>query len=114
MSSGPRETTEAALRRLRQHFVANLSSTTAQLETLAASVEPGPDADLALTALGQQLHRLRGTAGTFGFVAAAALAADMESQVQIWQAGDTQDDAGHRSARVRRFIQEFARACGAT
>lgn len=86
----------------------------ATLEGLAGRIERGPDAAAALTELGKQLHRLRGTAGTFGFAAAAALAGDMEAEVKLWQAAVPEHDAAQRSARVRRFIREFSGACGAT
>jgi chemotaxis protein histidine kinase CheA len=113
MSSVRRETTEAALQRLRQHFVENLSGTTAALEGLADRVEPGPDTGAALTELRKQLHRLRGTAGTFGFAAAAALVEEMEAEVEIWHAAGAKQVAGQRRARVLQFIRDFSSACGA-
>lgn len=114
MSSGRRETTEAALQRLRQHFVDNLSGTTAAVEELAGRVEPGRDADAAMSELAKQLHRIRGTAGTFGFAAAAALVEEMEAEMETWRTALPEQAAGQRSTRVLRFIRDFNSACGVT
>ena len=114
MTAERRETTEAALQRLRQHFLGNLDGTTVILEDLAGRVQPGPDAAAALAELARQLHRLRGTAGTFGLSAAAALAGDLEGEVEAWREDHDEPEPGARAARLRRFIRDFRGACGAT
>jgi HPt (histidine-containing phosphotransfer) domain-containing protein len=107
-----RANAEAAMEKLRHHFLGNVESTTAGLERLAQRLDAEEDATDCLAMLGKELHRLRGTAGTFGFSAASALAGEMEDEVEQWKGSAQGLKAGQRSARVRRFIREFSAACG--
>jgi HPt (histidine-containing phosphotransfer) domain-containing protein len=98
-----------ALRLLHERFRAASPATLARLRTLAAALAPAPDAPEALETLRRELHRVHGTAGSYGFKLASQLAADMEQQVIRWGKSPTleRDD---RVEILGTFIDELAGA----
>jgi chemotaxis protein histidine kinase CheA len=104
-SSDPHE----ALRLLRERFRAASPATLSRLRTLAAALASAPSAPDALDALRRDLHRLNGTAGSYGFKLASHLAAEMERQVLRWG----KDPSLERDDRVEilgTFIEALATA----
>lgn len=104
-----------ALRGLQQRFAANADATLAEYAALADRLRETPGDRAPVEALARQLHRLRGTAGSYGFHSASALAGRFEITVQAWLAepGDgvaSQEVANSttREAATRAFIAELA------
>lgn len=99
-----------ALRGLQQRFAANADTTLAEYAALADRIREAPGDREPIEALARQLHRLRGTAGSYGFHSASALAGRFETTVQAWLAEprDAAADAATREAATRAFIAELA------
>ncbi len=104
------DSTQEALARLRDDFAGRLDGTVATLTGLAERIEVTETQVAALAELQRELHRIRGTAGTFGFTGAARLAAEMERAVETWrlESGGNMATAKEQAARVRQFIALFA------
>jgi chemotaxis protein histidine kinase CheA len=75
----------------------------AAFEDLAAQLAASPDAPEALAALRGTLHRVRGTAGSYGFAEASQLAAALEERAARW-AEDPRLDVDRRSILVLDFV----------
>ncbi|MFN0099721.1 MAG: Hpt domain-containing protein [Gemmatimonadaceae bacterium] len=103
-----------ALRGLQQRFATNADATLAEYRALADRLREAPGDREPLEALARHLHRLRGTAGSYGFHAASALAGRFEATVLDWLAaspdGGIDGGAGvmAREAATRLFIAELA------
>ncbi|MCC7002108.1 MAG: Hpt domain-containing protein [Gemmatimonadaceae bacterium] len=100
-----------ALRGLQQRFAANAEATLAEYAALADRLREAPGDREPIEALARQLHRLRGTAGSYGFHSASALAARFETTVQAWLDEPPQDALANAAARevaTRAFIAELA------
>ena len=95
-----------ALRLLRERFRAASPATVARLRGLAAALSGSPDAPDAIDALRRELHRVHGTAGSYGFKAASQLAAAMEERVVRWAKtpGLERDD---RQGLLEEFFREL-------
>jgi CheY-like chemotaxis protein len=74
-------------------------------ERLVAS---GDDRD-ALEALRRDAHRLRGSAGSFGFPQATVVAAELEDAAKEWLEHPA-NGAAHRGAAARSFVRRLAAA----
>ena len=86
-----------ALAALRRHYLANSAPrTVAQLRELGARLTEHPEAPEVLTAVRRELHRVRGTSGTYGFTEAAALCGAMEVRALAWAEGRDRQDAAAR------------------
>lgn len=109
MTSDRRESTEAALARLRDLFVARVPESLSTLTALADRLDMDAADNAALLELERELHRLRGTAGTFGFIEAARLAGELEETVKTWRLEGVGEAGDSTSARLRRFIYAFDR-----
>jgi chemotaxis protein histidine kinase CheA len=96
-----------ALRGLQQRFAANADATLAEYAALADRLRESPGDRASVEALARQLHRLRGTAGSYGFHSASALAGRFENTVQSWLAEPPLDAAAPEAA-TRAFIAELA------
>lgn len=101
--------TEAALARLRELFVGRLGEALANMSSLAELLDADGGNQTALAELERELHRLRGTAGTFGFTEAARLAGEMEDTVAAWRVDPSNPAHGAIARSVRLFIHEFDR-----
>jgi DNA-binding response OmpR family regulator len=73
-----------ALAALREHFRASSGPIVATFERLAAQLTTAPTAPRALEALKRELHRVKGTAGSYGFLDTSALAVRLEERVATW------------------------------
>jgi chemotaxis protein histidine kinase CheA len=110
MAGLPRSTNpDEALRLLRERFRAASPATLARLRTLAASLASAPNAAASLDALRRELHRLNGTAGSYGFKRASQLAAGMEQQVLRW-GRDPSLELDDRVEILGQFIEGLAGA----
>ena len=76
---------------LKQAYAARLPDELAQLNQLAQALQlPAQQAD-ALVQLNQRLHKLAGSAGSFGLAELGKLARQLELQTQQWQKGEAMD-----------------------
>jgi DNA-binding response OmpR family regulator len=85
-----------ALRTLRERFRETSAGTIALLEDLARQLGADPSAPETISALRRELHRVHGTAGSYGFIEASRLAAKLEQRVGGWE----EDPALERSQRA--------------
>src|SRR5256885_5824071 len=87
-----------------------LESARAQLSVLAGLAErlvaAGGDRE-ALDALRRETHKVHGSAGSYGVMAASRLAAGMEATVKDWAARPDEPDGG-RGSLARRFVTRAA------
>jgi CheY-like chemotaxis protein/HPt (histidine-containing phosphotransfer) domain-containing protein len=97
----------AALAALRERYRAAAPRTIALLREHAEVLERAPEAAEPLAALRRELHRVRGTAGSYGFTEASVLCGAMEERAVRWSE-DAAADAGARGALLRRFAEALA------
>lgn len=100
---------DAVLAKLRERFAASSGNTLKAFESLADQLQRTPSAPEVIDALRRELHRLHGTAGSYGYHEASRLAATLEMLVSTWQS-DAQRDRERRSAIVRTFAVSLATA----
>ena len=91
-----------ALTALREHFRASSGPIVATFEQLATQLTRMPTSPRALEALKRELHRVKGTAGSYGFMDASALAARLDERVAAWTA-DPQLDVENRATIISHF-----------
>lgn len=91
------------LAQLRERYLAGSANAVAAFAQIAEQLERAPDALEVIDALGRELHRLRGTAGSYGFHETSRLAAALEPAVQKWT-NDPALDRSRRAAIVRKFV----------
>jgi DNA-binding response OmpR family regulator/HPt (histidine-containing phosphotransfer) domain-containing protein len=97
------------LARLRERFRATQTNTVAAFARLAVQLATDPNAAEVLEALRRELHRLRGTAGSFGFNEVTRLATGFEQRAHNWSAYPTLE-LHEREHAVRRFIERLESA----
>jgi chemotaxis protein histidine kinase CheA len=105
---GPSHSNDA-LRLLRERFRAASPATIARLRGLVAALAASPAAPDAIDALRRELHRVHGTAGSYGFKAASQLAAAMEERVVRWGNAPALE-LSDRQALLEAFIGELEKA----
>ena len=105
MSSSLPPDVDAALRTLREHYRVASIPTLATFETIAARLAASPVSPDALADLLRELHRVRGSAGSYGYMSVSRLAGTLEARVTGWTAGATVDLL-ERSAIVERFVTD--------
>jgi len=91
------------LAQLRERYLAGSANTVAAFTALADQLQRAPDAPEVIDALRRELHRLRGTAGSYGFHETSRLAAALEPVAQKWTT-DRELDRSRRGAIVRKFV----------
>jgi DNA-binding response OmpR family regulator len=91
------------LAQLRERYLAGSANTVAAFTQLADQLQRAPDAPEVIDALRRELHRLRGTAGSYGFHETSRLAAALEPVTQKWT-NDRELDRSRRGAIVRKFV----------
>ena len=91
-----------ALAALREHFRASSGPIVATFERLATQLTTAPTSPRALEMLKRELHRVKGTAGSYGFLDASALAARLEDRVASWIA-DPQLELDSRATIISHF-----------
>ncbi|MBC7790473.1 MAG: response regulator [Anaerolineae bacterium] len=92
-----------ALGILRERFKASSANMFAAFEGLAAQLAVTPDAPEVVEALRRELHRVHGTAGSYGFLDASRLAARLEERAVTWaRLPDLERD--QRATIIRHFV----------
>ena len=96
---------------LRLRILAGAPATVDAFLALAASMERQPAAIEVLETLRRELHRLRGTAGSFGFSEVSELSGALEERVVRW-AEEPGLETAARAAMVTRFATSLRGAFG--
>ncbi len=110
MSDPTREAATAkALESLRQRYRASITNTLDAFRTLGARLDEQPDTPEVIENLRRELHRVRGTAGSYGFAEASRLSAVMEERAVRW-AGDARLEATERATILARYIAALCSA----
>lgn len=91
-----------ALAALREHFRASSGPIVATFERIATQLAAAPASPRALEALRRELHRVKGTAGSYGFLDASALATKLEERVAGWMT-DPQLELDSRATIISHF-----------
>lgn len=94
---------------LRERFAASAAKTMAALTSLADHLQRTPSSVEVVDALRRELHRVHGTAGSYGFHEASRLAAGLELVASRWQS-DPGCDRDRRAAIVRQLVRALAAA----
>ncbi len=97
------------LAKLRDRFVATSGNTLAAFTQLADQLQANPAAPELIESLRRELHRVHGTAGSYGFHEASRLAGAMELVSMKWS-NDRQADLSRRGAIVRQFVRALGGA----
>ena len=92
-----------ALRTLRERFRETSAGTIALLEDLTRQLAADPTAVETVAELRRELHRVHGTAGSYGFAEASRLAAKLEQRVAGWEADDT-NERSQRATIIGHFV----------
>jgi CheY-like chemotaxis protein len=106
------EQVNEGLRALRERYRASVPNTVAGFRYLAAQLTVKPENVEVLESLRRELHRVHGTAGSFGFPDASRLAGVLEARAVRW-AADPAFDRGTRGAIIAHFASALeAHVCG--
>jgi DNA-binding response OmpR family regulator/HPt (histidine-containing phosphotransfer) domain-containing protein len=97
------------LAQLRQRYLASAGNQVAAFAQLADQLEQTPDAPEVVDTLRRELHRVHGTAGSYGLHEASRLAGALEPVAIQWT-GDPQLDRARRAAIVRQFVRSLRSA----
>jgi CheY-like chemotaxis protein len=100
------------LAKLRERFAASSGNTLAAFTQHAERLQRTPSAPEVLDALRRELHRVHGTAGSYGFHEASRLAAAFELVAIRW-AADADLDRARRASIVRQFVRALGGALSA-
>jgi chemotaxis protein histidine kinase CheA len=92
------------LRLLRERYRASASQIVEGFRGIAVQLAGAPTDDTVLDGLRRELHRVHGTAGSYGYAAVSDLAAALEERVGGWMADSTLE-AGRRATLVTEFAQ---------
>ena len=92
-----------ALRALRERFRETSAGTIASLDDLARQLVVDAAAPETIKALRHELHRVHGTAGSYGFIEASRLAAKLEQRVAGWEQ-DPSIERAQRSTIIGHFV----------
>jgi chemotaxis protein histidine kinase CheA len=92
------------LRLLRERYRATAGQIVDGFRGIAAQLEAAPTDDTVLDGLRRELHRVHGTAGSYGYATVSDLAASLEERVAGWMADPTLE-AGQRATLVTEFAQ---------
>lgn len=97
------------LAKLRERYVATSGGTVAAFTQLADQLQVSPAAPEVVESLRRELHRVHGTAGSYGFHEASRLAGALELVALKWTT-DAQADLTRRGAIVRQFVRALESA----
>lgn len=97
----------AVLAKLREKYLASSGNTLTAFSELAEQLQRDPAAPEVVDALRRELHRVHGTAGSYGFHEASRLAGALEPVAVKW-AGDPALDRDRRAGIVRQFVRALA------
>ena len=113
MSSAPTPAqAHAALEALRDRFRSAMGTTLGAFQALAGQLAAAPAAPEVVAALRRELHRVHGTAGSYGYAEASRLAAKLEERTVRW-AADPECERVQRGAIVEHFVAALRLALGA-
>jgi membrane dipeptidase len=98
------KTIEETLEIARRQFLSTARGTLEAFDQLSAQLAVQPTAEQLLTPLRRELHRLNGSAATFGFPRLGRMAAALEGAVKKW-AADPALDRDRRAPIVARFAR---------
>ena len=104
---------KATLAKLRERFASSSGNTVTAFTELADQLQRNPAAPEVLDAVRRELHRLHGTAGSYGFHEASRIAGALEMVAVKWAADPTLDLA-RRGAVLRQFARAVAAALATT
>lgn len=99
----------AVLKQLREKYLASSGNTLTAFSELAEQLQRDPAAAEVVDALRRELHRVHGTAGSYGFHEASRLAGALEPVAVKWAANPSLD----RDRRAG-IVRQFVRALGAS
>ncbi len=99
------------MRALRERFQASTLRTCAAFRTLGIQLAATPDAPEVVDAVRRELHRVHGTAGSYGYREASNLAAKLEERAIRW-ATDAELDRDVRGAMIIEFAEVLSLAVG--
>lgn len=94
----------AVLQQLREKYLASSGNTLTAFSNLAEQLQRDPAAPEVVDALRRELHRVHGTAGSYGFHEASRLAGALEPVAVKW-ASDSAMDRDRRAGIVRQFVR---------
>src|SRR3972149_1728333 len=97
---------------LRERFLGSARAALERLQQCAALLDVDPRDANALDTLRRELHRLRGSSGSYGFAEASERIGAMEQRARTW-AIDPTLEAEHRGAHLRRVVDALHTAYGA-
>src|SRR4051812_19674403 len=92
-----------AMQKLRERFQATIGNTLDAFRQLGAHLGETPDNAELLSALRRELHRVHGTAGSYGFIEASRVAGKMEARAVDW-ARDPALERNLRSSIVANLV----------
>ena len=101
-----------ALRTLRERFRETSAGTIALLDDLARQLATDPSGPETVAALRRELHRVHGTAGSYGFAEASRLAAKLEQRADAWEQ-DPELERSQRATIIGHFVSALRLAMSA-
>jgi DNA-binding response OmpR family regulator len=102
----------AVLAQLRERYLASSGNTVAAFTQLAERLQSTPTSPDVVDALRRELHRVHGTAGSYGFHETSRLAGALEPVAIRW-AADPALDRDRRATIVRQFVRALTASFGA-
>ena len=94
------------LKLLRERYRASAGQIVDGFHDIARQLAAAPADDAVLEGLRRELHRVHGTAGSYGYATVSELAASLEERVAGWMA-DATLEAGQRAALVTDFARRI-------
>jgi chemotaxis protein histidine kinase CheA len=101
--------TSEKLRQLRERYRASTDHIVEGFRGLALQLATAPDDPEVLELLRRELHRVHGTAGSYGYAEASQLAAALEERAGRWVAAPTLE-VGDRAQLVAAFARSLEAA----
>ncbi len=100
--------TDAMLAVLRERYRSSIGATLASLDRLGGQLAETPTAIPVLESVRREVHRIHGSAGSYGFAGVSRLARVFEQRLSRWSE-DVGADAGERATMVSRFTGAIRR-----
>jgi HPt (histidine-containing phosphotransfer) domain-containing protein len=97
------------LKLLRERYRASADQIVEGFRDIARQLAAAPTDDTVLDGLRRELHRVHGTAGSYGYAVVSELAATLEERVAGWTA-DATLEAGQRATLVTKFAERIETA----
>lgn len=100
---------QGVLAKLRERFIESSGNTIGSLSQLADQIQVTPNAPELIETLRRELHRVHGTAGSYGFHEASRLAGALELAAIQWSTNPLLD-VERRGTIVRQFVRSLETA----